>query len=839
MFRLDQSAYRRTTQGSWLVDHLPWGMLEARGVMRLKSGALQRTLKFRPQDASVASPHVQVAIHERLHQALARLPHGTTLFLESRRAPAHIPTPEYTTRVTCARLVEYIRHYNISELGQAWHTEHYLTIFFQPGSTSSSKLLDRLKALFGPLFEGGEEVDRERDELDARMHEELDRFVRDTNAFARDIAPNFASLHWLGDAELLTYLHATVSTQDHPILVPDPPMCLDAILADEPVEVGLEGKIGAEHMSVISVRGYPDQTSPNMLDALSGLPWPFRLVHRYKTLGPEQTTHALKTFEVMYRSQVKRVNPLIEKGSEYEIDRVAARSARDVESMTDLVRRGYHLFGEHTTTLVVRAATTSGLDERVEQAMALLRQSGFACTREASNLRQAWLSSLPGLVLPNPRRALISTRNFRHMIPTRGIWQGSQRNAALDLPALMTCWSSNQEPFFLNLVPRGSDVGHTTVLGPSGAGKSVLLGSLVLAFRRYSDAQVYIFDKKRSAKILTLACEGVHLELGIGQAQVGFQPLRRIDDPVEFAFVLSWLEQLVIMCEGEIDKGQRAALKGALESVSTLPVDMRTLSSLRLQVQDTNLREVLEPYTDERGLGKLFDCDRESLELSDMVCFEFDDLLAMTKNSTRAGSGNKAHSSEQAVALTLSYLFHRLKARFTGRPTLLVLDEAWQYLKIPAFAAQIAEWLKELRKLGAYVVLASQNVDDFLLSSIGSTIAQEAMTKIYLPNLAAMGETVAQGYRRADLTTSQIQFIATATPKRDYYMVQGRDARAFQLGLSELELALVASASKEHQALIPDVQRQAREQGRSFLSCYLERSGFKAYTDQLDKGETR
>ncbi len=46
----------------------------------------------------------------------------------------------------------------------------------------------------------------------------------------------------------------------------------------------------------------------------------------------------------------------------------------------------------------------------------------------------------------------------------------------------------------------------------------------------------------------------------------------------------------------------------------------------------------------------------------------------------------------------LTYLFHRLEARFDGRPTLLILDEAWTFLDDEMFAARIREWLKTLRK---------------------------------------------------------------------------------------------------------------------------------------------
>ena len=65
----------------------------------------------------------------------------------------------------------------------------------------------------------------------------------------------------------------------------------------------------------------------------------------------------------------------------------------------------------------------------------------------------------------------------------------------------------------------------------------------------------------------------------------------------------------------------------------------------------------------------------------------------------------------------LTYLFHRLEERFDGRPTLLVLDEAWIFLDHPLFAARIREWLKTLRKKNVAVLFATQSLADIADSS--------------------------------------------------------------------------------------------------------------------------
>ena len=60
----------------------------------------------------------------------------------------------------------------------------------------------------------------------------------------------------------------------------------------------------------------------------------------------------------------------------------------------------------------------------------------------------------------------------------------------------------------------------------------------------------------------------------------------------------------------------------------------------------------------------------------------------------------------------LTYLFHRIDQRLDGRPTIVVLDEAWVMLMNGTFGAKVEEWLRTLRKKNAAVILATQSVTE-------------------------------------------------------------------------------------------------------------------------------
>ena len=114
----------------------------------------------------------------------------------------------------------------------------------------------------------------------------------------------------------------------------------------------------------------------------------------------------------------------------------------------------------------------------------------------------------------------------------------------------------------------------------------------------------------------------------------------------------------------------------------------------------------------------------------------------------------------------LTYLFHRIEGRLDGRPTLLIIDEGWLVLDDPAFAQQLREWLKTLRKKNASVVFATQSLSDIDGSSIAPAIVESCPTRIFLPNERAIEPQITAIYRRFGLNDRQIEILARATPKR-------------------------------------------------------------------------
>jgi type IV secretion system protein VirB4 len=155
----------------------------------------------------------------------------------------------------------------------------------------------------------------------------------------------------------------------------------------------------------------------------------------------------------------------------------------------------------------------------------------------------------------------------------------------------------------------------------------------------------------------------------------------------------------------------------------------------------------------------------------------------------------------------LLYIFRRIQQSLHGQPAAILLDEAWLMLGHPVFAEKIREWLKTLGKANCAVILSTQSLSDAARSGIIDVITESTATKIFLANPHAQSdENTAELYHRCGLNARQIEIIARAEAKKDYYFVSDEGRRLFSLALGPLALAFVGVSDKESITTIKKLQ---------------------------------
>ena len=794
---MNVAEYRRST--AQLADFLPWAALVDEGVVLNKDGSFQRTARFRGPDLDSAVPAELVGVAGRLNNALRRLGSGWAVFVEAQRHPAN-QYPEGHFPDAASALVDVERRAQFEQEGAHFESSYFLTFLYLSPSEEAGRT-ERF------LYEG-----RDRNE-DADAHEIRRGFIDRTERVLGLIEGFMPELRWIDDEQTLTYLHSCVSTRRQRVRVPEIPMYLDAVLADQPLIGGLEPMLGNSHLRVLTVVGFPSATTPGILDELNRLAFAYRWSTRAIMLDKTDATRLLTKIRRQWFAKRKSVAAILKEVMTNEasslLDTDAHNKALDADAA--LQELGSDAIGQAfvTATITVWDGDISSAEEKLRLVEKVIQGRDFTCMVESVNAVEAWLGSLPGHVYANVRQPPVSTLNIAHMIPLSAVWAGPARDEHLGAPALFFARTEGATPFRFSL--HVGDVGHTLVVGPTGAGKSVLLALMALQFRRYPSSQVFAFDFGGSIRAAALAMGGDWHDLGGALSDdasepVALQPLARIDDAAERAWASEWIANILARETIVITPEAKDHLWSALTSLASAPPVERTLTGLSVLLQSQALKRALQPYCLGGPFGRLLDAEAERLGEADVQAFETEGLIGTS-----------------AATAVLAYLFHRIEGRLDGRPTLLIVDEGWLALDDEGFAGQLREWLKTLRKKNASVIFATQSLSDIDGSAIAPAIIESCPTRLFLPNERAIEPQITAIYRRFGLNDRQIEILARATPKRDYYCQSRRGNRLFELGLGDIALAFTAASAKSDQAAIAEILGQNSRAG--FVSAWLKHRG--------------
>jgi type IV secretory pathway VirB4 component len=579
-----------------------------------------------------------------------------------------------------------------------------------------------------------------------------------------------------------------------------------------------------------------------------------------------------------------------ERDDELFLDQDAAGMARDAAAAAAENASGRVRFCLYTPVVVVADADAGRADQLAAELLKALNDRGFTARLEDVNALEALCGSLPGNGFANLRRPLVSTRNLADLLPVTSVWPGLPENPSplfpRHSPALLWAATTGATPFWLNL--HDDDVGHTLVVGATGAGKSTLLNLLIAQFLRYPRAQVFAFDAGYSGWLLAQAAGARHYDLAV--EAVRLQPLREIDRPGERLWALDWLEAVLAVNGVALTPGGRQTLDAALQLLATEPPAHRRLSDLLPQVQDRELAAALAPYAggplahlldageddlgvgggghgdgdgggrdgggrgvgdggpdrdgggrgDARGGGRAAGADGRAEGAGGRAGGGADGSGAAWAvpgggAADRAGGvpyqvfelKRLAEMEDRALLPVLLYLFHRVEQRLEqGRPSLLVIEEAWLPLMKSAFASRIKQWLLTLRKQNAAVVLATQSLSQLWESPHRHVLLESCPTRILLPNPEAASPAQRGLYRDLGLNDAEVQLLARATRKRDYYFKSPRGSRLFELGLGPLALAFVGTPEGMTQAeAIAEARPLIARHGAAWPREWLARRG--------------
>lgn len=809
-----------------LVDLLEYDCIKANGIMLGKGGQLIAGFLVRGHDQDSASNAQLVQLSLRLNALLTRFGSGWMTHSDIVRYEA-IGYP-FTSHFShpLAAMVDEERRRGYEAQGRNYESMYGVVITYLPPPQAESKLM-------AALFESSYDISSKQQSLESKL---IERFNTQIEEIGRDLALVYeAGVQRLMQVvvpgkngaparkfdQLVEYFHFCVTGIKQVIALPDDvDMTVDTLIGSQDFPGGNKPRIGKNHIRVVSIEGFPLESWATILSPLDQLQMQYRWSSRMIYFEPEEGRNTLDGIRKKWRQKVRGWTDQYKGTTHGPVDENAQLMERNAQTAMGDAASGLVRYGHFTSVVVLMSEDEAEVDYNAGEVLKLLRGLGFPGRIESVNAVEAYLGSLPGHGYENVRRPIINTANLSHFLPITALWQGLEYNPCPFYPPksspLMCVATTGSTPFRFSF--HVQDVGHTFVGGPNGAGKSTFLNLTSIQHLRYAGAKIRGFEKGLASYVACNAAGGAYYDLGTGSEDIGFCPLLRVDDPGERAWAEDFLEMCLALQSVKLNPGSRGALRDALMQLSKNPPVERTMTHLTSALQDEHLRQALEPYT-LKGGNPLLDQTSDSFSFKQWTMFEIGDLMEMGKHR---------------LIPTMLYIFRQIERDLDGSPTLIPIDEGWLMLTEPVIMEWLKKWLKTLRKANAAVIFTTQNISDVGNSAIADVVFTNCLTKIYLADAEAVNKESKERYMARGFNERQVELLARAVPKRDYYYVSPLGKRMFQLGLhpGSLGLTVVGSGSKEEIAKAKDLMSK---HGDRWFVQWLRDLGMKTQAEELDK----
>jgi type IV secretion system protein VirB4 len=799
------------THARGLADLLLYGFLVDDGILLQNDGSLLAGWSYRGPDTMSSSPAEMAALSARLNGVL-RLGSGWMVQCDATRsqAPGYPDAGAFPDAITC--VIDDERRQQFTAEGAHYESEYFLALTYLPPVEAEEKVK-------GWMFEGRQHRSEPAQLILERFKARLDAFE---NIFGQLFRVERLRMT-LGDKagpvhdQLLSYLHRCLTGEAHPIAWPELPVHMNDLIASQDFYGGIEPRIGDKRIHVIAIDGLPRTSCPGLLRELDSMPIEYRWNTRALLIDAEEARALLDKTRRKWRSKIRGWKDQVFRTQTGPVNLFAQEMAADAEAAMAVASAGDVQFALYSSNILLLDEDAERLRESTRLVMKTIQNLGFACRLETINAVEAWRGSLPGDGYCNVRRTLIHTLNLADLLPTSSVWAGERENPSNLMPKhsppLLYAATKGATPFRFNL--HVSDLGHTLVCGPSGAGKSTLLGLLAAQWFRYDRAQVFAFDKGYSLYVLNKAAGGEFYDLAGPKTRLAFCPLEELSTDSDVTWAVGWLEALCVLNNLKVTPKHRNALTEAVVQLRLSP--SRTLTELSANVQDMEVRDALQHYTLAGPLGSLLDADEDVLGSGRFLTFETENLLQL---------------DDKSVLPVLLYLFRRIEKRLDGSPTLVLLDEAWVYLKHGLFRERMRDWLKTLRRMNGVVVMATQQLSDICNSEIADVILENCPTKILLPNAEAQTPNSKSFYDRVGLNDTELNLIQTSVPKQHYYVLSPMGRRLISLGIGRVALSWVGVNGREERQLVESVLEKFPD---SWRSEWLRLRGLPKWADYLDR----
>ncbi len=770
-------------------DRLPYARLVDEHTMLLRDGSLMTAIQvpgllFETEDTDALNAHAatrEVMLRSTLDSRFVMFHHVIRRRVE---VDLEATFPDPLSRHIDARWKERLGS------GSLFINDQFVTLVRRP-ARGKAGFAEKLSKMW--RRRGQEQVEADPKDLRS-LKAAATGLVASLQSYGASLLGEYSGPGGKTNNEILELLSALYNGEMRPVRTPSEDTDIGHMLPYRRASFGLDamelrGSGEPDFSAILSLKDYPDATSPGLIDGLLRLPYEMVVTDSY---APAERTTARERMDLA----VRRLRSADEEAQAERNDMLAAR---------DALGNGVVGFGDHHLSVLVREGTLPALDDACAACAAALADTGAIVVREDTNLEPAFWAQFPGNEQYIVRRAMISSANMASFGSLHGFALGqASGNHWGDAVTLLETTSAT--PFFFNF--HHGDLGNFSVIGPSGSGKTVVMNFLAAQAQKFKPRTI-LFDKDRGAELFVRGIGGRYDRINSGEP-TGFNPLALPDNAANRAFLRDWLGVLLAANGPEELQTIAHAVDAAYENDATLRrlKNFRELLSGARRPEPGDLADRLSAWIEGGEHAWLFDNAVDKLDLNNKTLgFDMTALLENPKLRTP----------------TMMYLFHRIEERLDGDPTMILIDEGWKALDDEVFAARIRDWLKTLRKRNALVGFATQSARDALDSRISTALVEQTATMVFMPNSRARPEDYCDGF---GLTLHELALIRTLPAHSRCFLVRQPDASVVvRLDLSGAPEVLTMLSGRE--SSVRQLDRVRSDVGDDPADWFPELTGYE------------
>ena len=248
--------------------------------------------------------------------------------------------------------------------------------------------------------------------------------------------------------------------------------------------------------TVLSLRGWGESASEQILTELLHLPFEFDILHQFKGVKKLEASTLL-------RYRLRQENLLFQNLFKNE----------EFDTALENLDAGNSSLYEHQLTFFIKGSTKEEAQSNLMEARKILLNYGIRPIQEFDTIEWLWFSRFPTYDEKARPRTLLS-HNLAGLISFEATPVGT-----------LTCdWgrgplryfktsSGNAYALQVHVSDRKEALAHSLTIAPSESGKTTLFQHLIGGALRHKDLRAYIFDRFNGTRIFTEAVGGSYIDL--------------------------------------------------------------------------------------------------------------------------------------------------------------------------------------------------------------------------------------------------------------------------------------------------------------------------------------